>query len=79
MVITVFNLLPHYIMKALGMIIMIIGIIGTILFGFQAMQDSESFSLLGMDIAVSSADWTPLIVSVVVLIIGGLMYFSGKK
>lgn len=61
------------------MIIMIIGIIGTILFGFQAMQDSESFSLLGMDIAVSSADWTPLIVSVVVLIIGGFLYFNGKK
>ncbi len=57
-------------MKIVGTILLILGIIGTILFGIQAMQDSESFSFLGMDIAVSSANWTPLIISVVVLIIG---------
>jgi hypothetical protein len=43
------------------------------------MQDSESFSVLGMDIAVSSADWTPLIVSVVVLVVGAILYSKGKK
>ncbi|SMG50396.1 hypothetical protein SAMN05661096_03667 [Marivirga sericea] len=66
-------------MKIIGIIILIIGLIGTVLFGVQAMQDSESFSVLGMDIAVSSADWTPLIVSVVVLVVGGLLYSKGKK
>lgn len=66
-------------MKVIGIIILIVGIAGTIIFGLQAMQDSESFSFLGMDIAVSSADWTPLIVSVVVLIIGAALYTKGKN
>ena len=60
-------------MKIIGTILLILGIIGTILFGIQAIEDSESFSFLGMDIAVSSANWTPLIISVVVLIIGVLL------
>jgi hypothetical protein len=57
-------------MKALGIILLILGLIGTIVFGVQAMNDSESFSLFGLDIAVSSANWTPVIVSGVITIIG---------
>lgn len=57
-------------MKILGTILVIAGILGCIIFGIQAMDDSESFSLLGMDIAVSTANWTPLIVSAVIAIIG---------
>jgi len=57
-------------MKILGTILLILGLIGTILFGIQAAQDSESFNFLGMDIAVSSANWTPVIISVLMLIIG---------
>lgn len=60
-------------MKILGSLLLIIGIIGAIVFGLQAVQDSESFSFLGMDVAVSSANWTPLILSGVVLIIGLLI------
>ncbi|MFO7825355.1 MAG: hypothetical protein R6V72_15560 [Cyclobacterium sp.] len=66
-------------MKTAGIILLILGAVGTIVFGIQAMQDSESFSLLGMDIAVSSANWTPVIVSVVLLIIGLVMTFRDKK
>ena len=61
------------IMKALGIILTIIGLIGVIFFGMQAANNSESFSLLGMDVAVSSANWTPVIVSGVVTIIGILI------
>lgn len=57
-------------MKILGTILVIVGILGVLIFGIQAMDDSESFSLLGMDIAVSTANWTPLIISAVVAIIG---------
>ncbi|MCH6234279.1 hypothetical protein M3O96_12780 [Aquiflexum sp. TKW24L] len=60
-------------MKALGIILAIIGAIGTLMFGIQAMQDSESFKLFGMDIAVSTANWTPVIISVALLIIGVIM------
>jgi uncharacterized membrane protein len=66
-------------MKIVGTIILVIGVIGTVMFGIQAIQDSESFSFLGLDIGVSSADWTPLIVSVIVLLVGALLYSKGKK
>lgn len=65
-------------MKALGIILAILGGIGTVVFGMQAMQDSESFKLFGMDVAVSTADWTPVIVSVAMLVIGVVMSRSKK-
>ncbi|MBW3469458.1 hypothetical protein [Arthrospiribacter ruber] len=64
-------------MKTIGIILSILGGIGLIVFGLQAMEDSESFSLLGMDIAVSTANWTPVIVSGVVLVLGLVM--SARK
>jgi len=66
-------------MKSLGTILLILGAIGTIIFGIQAIQDSESFSFLGMDIAVSSANWTPVIISVILLVVGLVLTFRGKK
>jgi hypothetical protein len=65
-------------MRTAGIILIVLGIIGTIVFGIQAINQSESFSLFGMDIAVSSANWTPLIVSVIVLVIGLFMANSKK-
>lgn len=66
-------------MRTIGIILLIIGAIGTIVFGIQAMQESESFSILGMDVAVSSANWTPVIISVIVLIVGIVMSAAGRK
>ncbi len=66
-------------MKTAGIILLVIGLIGTIVFGIQAMQDSESFNFLGMDVAVSSANWTPLIISGILLVIGLVMTSRGKK
>lgn len=66
-------------MKAAGIILLVIGLIGTIVFGLQAVQDSESFSLFGMDIAISKADWTPLIISGSVLVLGLIITFLKKK
>jgi hypothetical protein len=60
-------------MKTAGLILLILGGIGTVVFGIQAMQDSDSFSFLGMDIAVSTANWTPVIISAVLLVIGLVM------
>ena len=65
-------------MKTFGKILAVIGLIGSIMFGIQAAQDSESFSFLGMDIAVSSANWTPFIVSLVILVIGLVIGFKKK-
>ncbi|WP_417612338.1 hypothetical protein [Owenweeksia hongkongensis] len=60
-------------MKILGGILTVVGLISSIIFGVQAINDSESFNFLGLDIAISSANWTPLIISLAVLIIGLVM------
>ncbi len=60
-------------MKILGIILTILGLVGCVYFGIEAMNDSESVSILGADIAVSTADWAPLIVSAVVAIAGVLI------
>lgn len=74
-----YNNLKFINMKSIGTILVILGALGTIVFGIQALQDSESFSFLGMDIAVSSANWTPVIISVILLVVGLVMTFRGKK
>ncbi len=66
-------------MKIVGIVLLVIGLIGLIVFGYQAMQESESFSLLGMEVAVSSANWTPVIFSAIVAIIGIILTLAAKK
>lgn len=66
-------------MKVAGIVLFILGLAGVIIFGLQAMNNSESFSFLGIDVAVSSANWTPVIVSGVVLLIGFVMSVARKK
>lgn len=66
-------------MKTVGIILLILGAVGTIMFGIQAIQESESFSVLGMDIAVSTANWTPVIISAILLVIGIVLTARGNK
>lgn len=65
-------------MKVIGIILLILGLIGCVLFGIQAANDSETLSIFGADIAVSSAKWAPLIISAAVFIIGVFMVRSRK-
>ncbi len=58
---------------------MIIGFAGTLIFGVQAIQDTETVSFLGVDIGVSGANWTPVIVSAAILVIGVVMMSIGKR
>lgn len=66
-------------MKTAGIVLLVLGILGTLYFGIQALNNSETFNFLGMDIAVSSANWTPTIISVAVLLIGIVLTSRGKK
>ena len=66
-------------MRIVGIVLLIIGLIGLIVFGVQAMQDSESFSILGIDVAVSSANWTPVIFSAILAVIGIILALAGKR
>jgi len=66
-------------MKIAGIVLLVLGIIGLIVFGIQAFNDSESFSLLGMDVAVSKANWTPVIVSGAVTLVGLFLVITKRK
>ena len=66
-------------MRTAGIVLLIIGIAGTLVFGIQALQDTETFSFLGIDIGVSGANWTPVIVSAIVLIIGFVLMSLSKR
>ena len=54
----------------MGIVLLVVGLLGLAYFGYQAWQDSESFNLLGVDVAVSKADWMPVIVSALVAVLG---------
>lgn len=56
--------------KTIGGILTAGGLIGIIYFGFQYFQDSESFEAFGADVAISTGDYTPIIISAVVLVAG---------
>jgi hypothetical protein len=62
--------------QTIGSILSIAGIIGIIFFGYQYLQDSESFSILGADVAVSTGDYVPILISVIVLVVGLFLYRS---
>jgi uncharacterized membrane protein len=66
-------------MKTAGIVLLIIGIAGTLIFGIQAVQDTETFTFLGLDIGISSANWTPVIISGVVLLIGLALVYTSRK
>lgn len=66
-------------MRIAGIVLMAIGIIGVLMFGIQAIQETETFSFLGMDIGVSSANWTPVIVSAIVFVAGIFLMISSKR
>lgn len=66
-------------MRIIGIVLLVVGLIGLIVFGYQAMQDSESFNFLGLEVAVSSANWTPVIVSTVIAVLGIILTLAGKR
>jgi hypothetical protein len=66
-------------MRVAGIVLLVLGIVGTITFGVQAIQQSESVSFLGIEIVASTANWTPVIISVAVLVIGIVMMNSARR
>lgn len=65
--------------KTLGIVLLVIGLTGLIIFGAQALSDSESFNFLGVDVAVSSANWTPVIISAALLVIGIILAATRQR
>ncbi|MEK6481098.1 hypothetical protein WJR50_26385 [Catalinimonas sp. 4WD22] len=65
--------------KGLGIVLTLIGIAATAITGMQVADDSDSFSIFGADVVVSQANYVPLIISVVVLVIGIILWSNSSK
>lgn len=46
---------------------------------YKAMNDTDSFHFLGLNIAVSKADWTPVIISFGIAALGVIVSLFGKR
>lgn len=56
--------------ETIGRILMIGGVLGLVYYGYQYFQNSESFEAFGADVAISTGDYTPIIISAVVMLVG---------
>ena len=65
-------------MKIVGMILLVVGLVALLVTGVQYINDSETFSFLGLDVAVSKGNITPVIISGIVFIVG-LVITMGKR
>lgn len=64
--------------RIIGLVLFIAGLVASLIFGLQAYQDTESIKFLGANITVSQANWTPLIISLVVTVVGIILIVSHK-
>ena len=66
-------------MKAVGIVTSIIGLLALVYTGINYINNSETFGLFGLDIAVSKGDPVPLIISAVVLVAGLLITRASRE
>ena len=59
--------------KTIGQILGAGGLIGVIYYGYMYFQDSESFEAFGADVAVSTGNYVPVLISAVVMLAGILI------
>jgi hypothetical protein len=56
--------------KTIGGILTAGGLLGVMYYSYQYFQNSETLEAFGADIAVSTGDYTPIIISAVVMVAG---------
>ncbi|MFP8490056.1 hypothetical protein ACKGJO_13285 [Gracilimonas sp. Q87] len=56
--------------ETIGRILAIGGVLGIVYYGWQYYEESDSFEAFGADIAVSTGDYVPIIISAVVMLVG---------
>ena len=66
-------------MKILGYVVSVAGLIGLIYTVINYINNTESFSALGLDVTVSEGDPVPMIISAIVLIAGLLITRAAKE
>ena len=58
--------------KIIGYILSIGGLCGVIYFSYRYYQETESFNLFGADVAISTGDVAPIVISILAMVIGYL-------
>lgn len=66
-------------MRKTGIVLIILGIIGILVFGIQTIQQAETMSFLGINIGISQANWAPIIVSAIFFVIGIVLIRLKKR
>lgn len=56
--------------KTIGGILSVGGLLGVLYFGYLYIQDSDSFEAFGADVAVSTGDYVPILISGIVMLVG---------
>ena len=66
-------------MKILGYIITISGLIALIYTGITYINNSETFGIFGLDVAVSKGNPIPMVISAIALVVGLLVVNTSKN
>jgi hypothetical protein len=66
-------------MKYLGYLFSVGGLVALVVTGINYINNSESFSAFGLDIAVSQGDPVPMIISAIVMVAGVLIVKASEK
>ena len=66
-------------MKNIGLIIAIVGLVGVIYFGIDLINSRSEINLMGIEVTVQEQDYTPLIISTVILIVGVFVMQRQKR
>lgn len=64
--------------RLLGIILFVLGLVASFITGYDAYQNTESIKLFGTQVTLSQADWTPLIISAAVMVIGLVLIFTAQ-
>ena len=65
--------------RIVGIVLFIVGLVGAFITGLDAYNNTESVKIFGKQITLSQADWTPVIISGAVMLVGIVLLMSGSK
>lgn len=65
--------------RLVGIVLFIVGLVGAFVTGLDAYNNTESVKIFGKQITLSQADWTPVIISGAVMLVGLVLLLSGSK
>ena len=66
-------------MKLFGLILLLAGLVALAVTGIDYINESKSFSLLGVDVMVSKGEIIPVVVSGLVFLAGLILFLGSKK